>query len=369
MTSEEERVLAAWLCAGCYGRYFIAGYDSGVVSNIDTTVSRSATITVSAGATTFVAVSRQHGKTSQYHHRFFDAHALISSLDSTYASFWSYLHGGQTCWGDVHDEWDGAYSSALQYTNSQIYYADLREDIVVYYQEEGSQSLEGSGSSPIGRQKLAYGYFDGAGDGCKRVNILDAIKIPVSSSVPTVKKELVTIMGYETYRESATKDIAVNAAASDYSGYAGGVAYGSYVWGNYAAIDEAQPYDCTTGDYEELASPEHLDGFYNSWDDFGTYSRMDEYDMSIWNQNCINEGLDRLPNGTYAYPSFLEIETLPRGSWCVDGKDNYFVSQITRDSKVFNKLNTLNPTDISGLASDDDPETEDAIVYYPVGVS
>ena len=358
-TPEEDEILAKWLCAGCYGKYFLAGFFNGSTVKLDTSASRNTTVTlafVGENGHRFEVqnpiVKRNYTKTTHWNNAWFDPHGIIfdGPRDTNYASYWGDLAGGQRCWGERESEFNGSYAVSSDYHNSQIYFADLREDILVYYHEEGNQSASQSGSNPMGVQ-LAYAYWNGADEaGCRTVDIKDAIKLPISLSPHMTKKELITLGNYQPFSgQQASTNTTFNVAASDY--------FASI--NDFAVIDQNKPYDCNEGVYTDLIVRERLDGYSNTWDAFGTFRAIDLYDISVWNASFNEQGINHLPDGVHDCPSFIEIDPMPRGSWAVDAAGNYFYSMITKDFNVFNKLNTADPNSVTQLPGN-------GIVFYPV---
>lgn len=368
--AEEDRVLAAWYCNECYGKYFIAGMKHGVTSiiNVDHIKNVEITITFVDEADKVVfempnkVIKRASVKRSKWEYEFFDPHGTAPNgpVDTSYVSYWGHLAGGQSCWGNrVPSDYSGEYSVSSSYENSQIYFADLRSNIIVYFHEAGSYQGNTSGTSAMGLG-LAYAEFDGSPEAsCKTVNTLDAIKMPIALQKSKTIREIITLGDYVSYNSSVYNTDTLNIAASDRSGYAGGVAYNTYAWGSYARIDQNEPFSCTDGYYTEEASPEALEDYLNSWDINGTFTNIDAYDASVFNANINGQGVNALPNGTYDYPSFINIDPLPKGSFATDAAGNYFHSMITRDMKTFNKLNTTDPDTAAEL-------TGSGIVYYPI---
>lgn len=345
-TPEEDAILAKWLCAGCYGRYFLSGFFHGITDYNYMDITRVTTITHKG----ITLLSRTHDKHIKYNDEWFDPHGIIfdGPVDTNYASYWGDIAGN--CWGITKQkEWDGEYSSSIQYTNTQIYFADLREDIIVYYTESGGQSCSGKSNKPMGQQ-LGYAFWNNSEKAaCQTVNIQDAIKVPVSISPSKAKKELITLGGYTAYTASESSSRQLNVAVSE--------PYSSVF--TMDVVDQSKPYDCKEGVFVNLVEPETLWSYRNSWDGFGTYPSIDEYDESTWNANFNGLGVNHLKDGTYDYPSFINIDSMPRGSWAVDAAGNYFHSMITRDMKTFNKLNTTDPNTAAEL-------TGGGIVYYPI---
>ena len=350
-TPAQDTILAKWLCAGCYGEYFLSGFFNGITVETDTKITKQTTITLTAPDISITFAKRNYTKETTWENSWFDPHGWIFNgpIDTSYASYWGDLAGGQSCWGDREYEFNGSYSVNSQWENSQIYYADLREGILVYYHETGSHSASASGTTPMGQQ-LAYAAWNGSETpACRGVNITDAIKLPINLSKPVTRKEIITLGNYLPYNETTTTTSTFNVAASDIFGSVN----------DFAVIDTSKPYDCKEGVYEELIVHERLDGYRNSWDSTGLFADMDNYDESIWYGNTKVYGVDHIPNGTYDYPSFINIDSMPRGSWATDYAGNHFFSMITRDMKTFNKLNGQDPNPVAKLEGA-------GVVYYPV---
>jgi hypothetical protein len=354
--TEAERIYKEWLCAECYGKHFIAGFKHGVTSEIVVDAVRNTQLTLNIGGTSVVLVGRNYTKHSRYKHEFFNPHGVAPNgpIDTSYVSYFD-----ASCWGTESEEYAGEYSVSSAFENSQIYFADLREDILVYYHEAGSSSGSAEGNAAMG-QGIAFASWQGADrPGCRGVNTLDAIKMPINLHSSTIKKELISLGGLTPYAQSVDDPQSFNIAASDRSGYCGGVSFECNKWGEYARIDTAKPYDCAEGVYVEDALPDALEDYFNAWDAFGAFRSMDEYDRSVWDGSFNKQGVDRIADGVHAYPSFVDIDPLPHGSWCVDAEGNRFYSQITKDLQVFNKLDTLAPETIANL-------TGSGVVFYPV---
>jgi len=177
----------AWACAGGFGKSFIQGFKHGVTTENRTNVTRNTTITATVGSQTITLQSRRYSKDSHFKHEFFNpmGHAPNGPIDTSYVS---YLHCGK----DEVDESQGSYSTNSQYINSVIYFADLRNDILVYYKEEGSSSGSTAGNKVMG-SGIAYGGFMGGESSCFGVNTRDAIKMQLELTASSIKSEIITL--------------------------------------------------------------------------------------------------------------------------------------------------------------------------------
>jgi hypothetical protein len=345
MSEESDRVLAAWFCAECYGKHYIAGMKHGVTSEttVDFTKNTDIVVTLEKEDGTVLytlpvpLLKRDYSKASHFLHEFFDPHGVAwdGPIDTNYVSYWGDLAGGQSCWGTRKNDDNGSYSVSSEFENSQIYFADLRNNLVSLYHETGGHSGGTSGNGVIG-MNLTYGGWGGGEGACMDINILDAIKMPLTLPYNVERKERITLGDYTPHTGTPTNATSsFGVAASDRSGLSGGVAYDTYAWGTYDAIDETKPYNCSEGSYENLALPEALEAYRNSWEEFGYYNAMDNYDESIFNQAFYGQGINGLPNGTYDYPSFVEIDPNPHGSWAISATDKRFYSQKNRDNETY----------------------------------
>lgn len=360
----DDEILARWLCAECYGRYVYRSYDHGVLSSSTSTLTANTTLTATYGDKSLVLVQRAISKKTNYVRDYFDNHGVIvgAEQDNQYVGKFSSYPGVNDCWGSITDEYEGSYHTTNSFETNQIYFADLREDILVYYHEEGVYAISGEGNAPLGFN-LVYADFN-YGAGCQSIHINDAIKLDMVTPSIGMNKEVITLGNYTPYTEDTGGVGEISVAATDHSGYCGGVTYGCYGFGNYSVIDQSKDYDCESGSYSELVSTEDIELMRNSWDSTGTLTLMDDFDVSTWNDytawwrtNVFSAPVD----GTYEYPSFVPIDMLPHGSFVIDAVGNYFHSMITKDLKAFNKLNDIDPNVITKLAGDN-------IVFYPVGV-
>lgn len=356
----DAEILDRWLCAKCYGRDVYLGFDQGIYSKVESHLASNTAIKINIGSESIDLFRRNTTKQASYVRDFFNNHGLIVGAiqDAQYVNF--FRSKGDECWGDITDEYAGSYSITTSFKNSQIYFADLRDDILVYYEETGSYSGSGSGDKPIGQQ-LIYADFGGQGVGCKTIFIYDAIKLEVPIGSSGLASEKITLGNYTPYQQPNSGGSTQTIAASDNSGYCGGVSFGCFGFGTYAIVDQDEPFNCTEGSYTELISPESIFAFRNSWESSGTNTTMDSFDSSTWSD--YTSGWDSniysgFADGIYDYPDFISKYSLPKGSWVTDYKGSYFYSMLTKDSKVFNKLNTEDPNNISNLK-------ETGIVYYP----
>lgn len=360
----DGEILDKWLCAECYGRDVYPGFDHGVYSEVSCTLVSNTKMTLTFGNSSLDMLSRSTSKSASYKRDFFNNHGLVVGAiqDAQYVNFFRNTDDG--CWSDGVDEYLGDYSLTGSFVNSQIYFADLREDILVYYEEHGSYGGAASGAEPLGHQ-LVYADFGGQGVGCKTIFIYDAIELDVTLSASGTQSERITKGSYAPYATVNSGSGLYKIAASDNSGYCGGVSFGCYGFGNYAVVDQYKPFDCVEGSYTELVSPESIFAFRNSWESSGTNTQMDSFDASTWAD--YTSGWDSntymgFADGTYVYPNFIDIQPLPLGSWVVDSGGNYFYSMITKDLQVFNRLNADDPNEVTKLMGNN-------IVFYPVGVS
>lgn len=360
----DDEILAKWLCAECYGRAVYNGFDHGRYSRISSNLVCNTQLDIDFNGRTITALKRDRTKITEYEQDYLNPYGYIvgAPQDHQFVNFWDGMGGvKQTCWGPTVDEYSGSYSLTHSFINTQIYFADLRNDLVVYYQETGSGNGSAENDEMLG-QRTVYADF-GSGPGCQTIWIRDAIKLdPVLASTGN-KSEIITTILTPPYDETASVSGAVHIAATDRSGYCGGVSDGCYVYGNYAVIDTDEPYDCVEGSYTELTSPEAIEAFINSWDSFGTIRLMDDFDKGEFDgatSGWVRSVPSDIADGTYPYPDFISIDPLPHGSWCIDADGNYFHSMITKASGVFNSLNGADPNEITRIR-------EGGVVYYPIG--
>lgn len=362
----DNQVLSKWLCAECYPRGVFQGFDSGVLSELSSSRIDDTKIEITFGNTSLTALERSVNKSTTYKRDYYNPYGLIvgAPQDAQFLSFWDNLGGDkQTCFGDTTDTYKGEYSNSVNFISTEIYFADLRNDIVVYYKESGNYAYQSNGNNPMGFN-LAYGDFNGA-VGCMSIHINDAVELPLTMQASGVRQEIITLGNHTPYTENADASGDIHIAASDRSGYCGGVSYDCYAFGNYAVIDKDKPYDCGEGSYTERVSPEAIESFSNSWESKGTLTAVDSFDYDTWSgyfSQWVNNTYQGVADGTFPYPNLIDIDPLPHGSWAVDAEGNYFHSMITRDLKTFNKLNTEDPNVYAKLPGDN-------IVFYPVGVA
>lgn len=368
--TEDPELLRIWLCNGCYGRNVYHLYDHGYLSVIDTNVKMTTRIVATiTGRSPVTLLSRNYTKHALYKMDYFNNHGLVfgAIADAPNLSLWSGIPGANECWGDITDEYDGKYDVANSFVNTQIYYADLREDILVYFKEEGSYTGSVSHNKPLGFRTV-FADFGGEKPACKSIWILDAIPLSISLHATGTSTEHVTLGGYVPYTEDTGGSATVETAASDRSGYCGGVnGFDCYVWGNYQVVDtavqlEGRPCSCPDGECPDTVIPYDLNNLFNSFDSFGVLRQIDDYDYSLWSETTDGWGSGRLNTmqpGTYDYPNFINIDPLPKGSFVTDAAGNYFHSMITRDMKTFNRLNTTDPNSVTSLPGN-------GIVFYPV---
>jgi hypothetical protein len=354
----DGEILTKWLCAECYGRNIYTDFDHGVKQLINSNLRNNTKISLKFNDTQIDITTRDQQKQTTYHQEFFNPHGVVFGAisDAQYVNFF-----GGTCWGTPKDINKGSYSNINKFKNTQIYFADLREDIVVCYEETGDGGGSASGDHQLGRQTI-YGDFGGQGAGCKSIHIYDTVMMKLTASSTGTFKETINIGDYTPYSETTTPSSSFNIASSGRSGYCGGVSYGCYTFGNYAVVDQSAPLDCKEGIYTELVSPEAIENYRNSWDSTGILKGMDDYDAQQWNDftgTWASNLYSGYPDGVYYYPLFIEVDVLPHGSWCFDYAGNYFYSMITKDKKTFNRLNKDNPQNVDKLKDTD-------IIYYPL---
>lgn len=218
MSMTANEVWISWLCNECYGKYFVAGFKHGTTSSLSSNLARSESVTISAGSNSIVAYSRNHTKEASYKSEFFNPHGYAPNgiVDTAYVSYWG--DQNTSCWGNQKMEWSGMFDEKLLVENSTIYFADLRNDTIVYYNEKLTQGCSVTGSSPMG-PGTGYGVFDNSEKaGCKGVNTYDAVKLPVTIRYQRTSKEIVTNPSATPYDVSQTNINNINLAASDRSG-------------------------------------------------------------------------------------------------------------------------------------------------------
>lgn len=346
----------AWACADCFGKSFIMGFKHGVTTQGSISFSRDTTITTTIGEYEITLLKQKYKKSVSSGHEFFRPKGLAPSgpIDTSYVS---YVDCGA---GDIDDDYAN-YGSSTENEDSVIYYADLRDDILVYWHEHSSGSASDvSGTAPMG-QGLGFGGWEGGAGACKGVNTLDAIKLSPSLSNSRIRSEVITLGDFTPYMESTSGGSSVNIAVTTGAPSCGGVSNECVGWGGYDRIDQTKKYDCKTGEYEVEVLVEPPVNYYNSWDVLGTYPIMTQYDGAQYEANAKGQGVKHLANGTYDYPSFINIDPLPHGSFVTDAEGNYFYSMITSDLKTFNKLNTEDPDKYSQISTNNE-----VLVYYPV---
>jgi hypothetical protein len=302
---------------------------------------------------------RIHTKSATYHRRKYNPNGVIvNDLGLQFASYFS-DEGSD-------DEDTGQYAYAMEYVNSQIYFADIREGILVRYTEEGSRNASGSGNGSIG-QVLAYGSFNGSDDTCRGVVVKDAVGVSTTMSGQQTQRENITrkAQAEQVYAENTTNSMSLNLATSDRSGLCGGLSFSCFAWGGFGVVDGTKPFNCTSGEFVELYRTDNLEQFQNEWENPGTLRALDSYDNSVFRAAFRMDGhFSDESNVSVEYPVFVNIDPLPHGSWCTDVEGNTFYSMFTKDRKVFNKLNTEDPQKIAGLQ-----EFGDGVVFYPVAPS
>jgi hypothetical protein len=347
VTTNLNELHKIWLCNECLGKFFIAGFYAGLISEIETDAVRNTSINLSGGGINVTGfMSRNYRKTTTWEDLTFSPHTYITTPEQVFQTSWDNI--ADDCWGVPEREFNGSYSVSSEWKSGEIYYADLREDILVYYQESGGHSAGASGDKPLGRV-LGYASWNGGEPACRGADIYDAIKLPLEPSSRFYGEEIITLGGYKPYNYRRTESSSFNVAAADQF---------STVF-DMAVIDESKPYSCKDGVYEELIVHERIDGYSNSWDTCGHFTAMDGHDASNWYGSFVGEGVNHIADGTYDYPSFINIDPMPHGSFVTDHEGNYFHSMVTRDMKTFNRLNTADPNGISELPGS-------GVVFYPV---
>jgi hypothetical protein len=374
MATDAEQVLKAWLCAECYGKGIWINWENGILSKLDTQHTRNTQLTlrivVEDGPETTVAepiLKRNYSKATHYLQDFFEPHGVsYDGFNPVYQSYFGGLGGENTsCWGEIKDDYAGSIDVTNAFTNSELYFADLRNDILVMYSEKGDYSHGSSGASKIG-QHLAYAAWDGLPfSSCRTISVNDAIKLAVNFIANLVQVETIAPSLTPYTKTDVIANVSNGIAVSDYSGYCGGVAQsGCYSFPNYALIDEAKPYNCAEGSYSEWVLPEGIDGYFNSWDTNGSgvFKPIDDYDAERF--ELVFDYYNTLKDGTYDYPNFINISGVPHGSWAVSGNDKKFYSQQNRDGTYFAKLDGEDPeTKVKEFADD---TTKTYTTYFPV---
>lgn len=352
-----------WACAGCYGLYFISGMVHGIENKSTVKFSRNTTIKTKIGDSEITLSKQKYNKTLEAKHKFFRGygHAANGPIDTTYVS---YLE----CSDSSNDKFEsyGSYSASSEKQSSVIYYADLREDILVYFHETSTSDCPlSSNTQPMGLG-IGFAEWQGADQAtCRGVNTLDAVKLSTDVSSSRKRKELITKGAFTAYSNEINgirnRKLAIRTGAAT----CGGVSNDCVQWGGYARIDENKDYSCKDGIYEDEVLAENLYLYVNTWD---SNSEMDAYDNTQW-IGLAKDGWDngrflgRVIAGTYDYPSFINIDPMPHGSFVSDAAGNLFYSMITFDEKNFNKISegtdSRDPNLISNLTGDD-------VVYFPV---
>lgn len=349
---------AKWACHGCYGKHFIAGFKHGVTVDKKLDIDRNTKIITIFGGKEITLLKRVYTKTVNTLHKFFSPMGVAPNgpVDTTYVSY-------VDCDNNPADTNTANYSVSSEFINTQIYYADLRNDILVYYSEEGGSDTSASGNTPMGLG-LGYGGWQGGEPACQSINTRDAIKLPLNISDNVTKKEIITLGNYEPYNKTINETIPLNVAGVTEAPTCGGVSDECAHWGGYDRVDVSKPYNCETGEFTNEVEVEDITEYINSWDSVGAWGNIDAYDRGQWVGN-FKQGWDgseyvgEIEDGEYSYPNFIQIDALPHGSFAVDSAGNYFHSMVTKDLGVFNKLNTKDPNEVSNLEGSN-------IVFYPL---
>lgn len=368
----EAWVLGRWLCEECYGRNIYREFVHGIYSRISTTCSLNTKITLNFGRNTLELVSRNVTKNTLYERDVFNNHGYIIGApdDNQYIRLFSGFPEVNECWGEIIDTYDGSYTISNSFKNTQLYYADLRSDIVVFYSESGEYTAAGKGNEPVGF-KTVYADF-GTGSGCKTIWIFDAVPIELTITATGYRDENILPNGFRPYYKDTSGTSTFIVAATDRSGYCGYLnGYGCHSFGSYAVIDTSEPYSCSAGYYTELIKPDPIEDMINSWDSFGIFRQMDDYDREIWWNYTQGwwDGIDHgYQDGTSTYDYSLPIEVLPKGSFVRDNSGNYFYSMITNGNAAFNQTTVGDPYSLSGIPQRtvNNGLSTTNLVFYPV---
>jgi len=257
-------------------------------------------------------------------------------------------------------ETSGEITEAFSYLDTQLIFMDLRHDIFVYRQIEGSLSFGGSGGNPIGDCLID----DGAG--LQRHVTNDVAGVNANHTVNRkVTEELVIktpSKNLELYVNETNTPVEMNVGSTDYSGWCGALAYGCLVWGTYGVVDETEPhpskdgytplYETSFGSYPADYLPPWIDGV-------PAFTENDKADAERFNSLFGT-------NTTDAEEVSVEVPTdpFPQGSWAVDKNGNLFISQL-HSGGTYNILIKTDGTETDPVTVIDIPAGGDT-VYYPV---
>lgn len=252
----------------------------------------------------------------------------------------------------------GEISESFSYLDTQFIFMDLRHDIFVYRQIEGSFGFSGSGETPIGDCLIDDGV------GLQRHTTNDVVGINANHIVNRKVTEKLVIKtpskNHELYVNETNTPVEMSVGSTDYSGWCGALAYGCLVWGAYGVVDESKPhpnkdnyaslYETSFGSYPADYLPPWID-------DVPAFTENDKADAERFNILFGTNTTD-----SEVVPLEIPIDPFPQGSWAVDKNGNLFISQL-HSGGTYNILIKTDGTETDPVTVIDIPTGNDTVCY------
>lgn len=148
-------------------------------------------------------------------------------------------------------------------------------------------------------------------------------------------KEVLISPDRAIYSGAASVNIPFSVAASDRSGYCGGLSWDCVKWGTYSVVDQTKSYDCKDAEFVEEYAVDDLEAYYMEWENTQPrYKVLDNADSSIIEQFWGSTNSDIVD---YPLPLFVAPEE-PASSLAHDGASNILYSIKAEDGTVHNEL-------------------------------
>jgi hypothetical protein len=302
---------------------------------------------------------RNRTKNTAFHRYFYAAEAVIPELTSDYASF-PYGADFST---------SGSYTYVQECLDTEIRYADLRTGTLHIRQDHKTTNAAASNSGYIGDTGvLCYGGWYGGDGGFMSIGVKDAVGLifDYTGTYSVEEKIIQPLADNPTWQElintavGTSSPLSFACAASDRSGWSGGLAFDTFQWGTYEVVDTDYPWSQESHDYVSKYKVDNLEAFYMEYEDTAPrYRTMDVRDEEIFN---LYFGGNATATVTYPLPLVITPE-LPTSSVAHDVDGNCFYSVLADNNLVYNKLITTGDTEDPKLVTKNKGTKP---TYYPI---
>jgi len=336
----------------CYPKAFAA---IGEEADVTRSHQRNLTLTVTVGGVEYT-VTRTRDFSDSYHRRHVKSKPYVVNAGAGGSGMNSVSEGDP----NARYEDTGSMKEDFSFSDLNIKFMDLRHDIIVFDETEGTVTAAASNSEALGIQTIAGFGLDMAGAfNIRNANIWAVVGLPTTfhttgSYAEKIQAEVAKTFGSTNVSDAVLYPVGVTdgspMAISSFSYYEFNA-----VWGQFDVVDTRYPFSIPGQSYtkryfyleDEAKAPDLYDhAKLNIGQDRTLDDALCAVFSAVWGTTGHAEG---------AIPAIGYDTYFPFGSWAVDVDGNQFISQLT-SAGVYNYLTGGSPAAVI-------PQGE---VYYPV---